>query len=171
MSKKKIAVTAAAAVIVVAAALVWILWPSHPYTCRIALRDANGGEVTDLTKLSAGDIVSMTAEVEKEGRDEAFEAYGLEITVTVSGVSYNGGGTVFSENAAVTGKKQTVAETETVSFMYMDLTREGMSMANPLTVGECTFTVTDPANAEVRLTTALIYPTDHTKGYEIIQGK
>ena len=33
------------------------------------------------------------------------------------------------------------------------------------------FTVTEPESAKLEMTTALIYPPEHTKGYEIIQGK
>lgn len=171
MSGKKIAAIIAAAVVVVAAALIWILWPSHPYAYRVKLTDSAGQEIKSLSELEAGDTVYMSVEVQKRGKDEQMEAYGLELTATIKGLTYNGDGAGFLDSMAVSGKSQTVAETETVSFMYMDLNRESISMGNPQEIGQCSFTVTEPEKAELKVTTALIYPPEHTKGYEIIQGK
>ena len=171
MSGKKIAAIIAAAVVVLAAALIWILWPSHPYAYRVKLTDSAGQEISDLTKLQAGDTVYMSVELQKRGKDESFEAYGLELTATLKGLTYNGDGVGFTDAMAVTGKTQTVAETETVSFMFMDLNRDSISIDNPKEIGTCSFTVTEPENAKIEMTTALIYPWEHTKGYEIIQGK
>ena len=171
MSGKKIAAIIAAAVVVVTAAIIWILWPSHPYAYRVKLTDSAGQEISDLTKLQAGDTVYMSVELQKRGKDEQMEAYGLELTATLKGLTYNGDGEGFTDAMAVTGKTQTVAETETVSFMFMDLNRNSTSLENPQEIGTCSFTVTEPEGAKLEMTTALIYPPEHTKGYEIIQGK
>ncbi len=171
MSGKKIAAIIAAAVVVVAAAIIWIVWPSHPYAYRVTLTDSAGQEISDLTKLHAGDTVYMSVELQKRGKDESLDAYGLELTATISGLTYNGDGVGLVDNMTVSGKTQTVAATETVSFMFMDLNRDSISMENPKEIGTCSFTVTEAENAKIEMTTALIYPPEHTKGYEIIQGK
>lgn len=171
MNGKKIAAIIAAAVVVIAAAVVWILWPSHPYAYKVTLTDSSGQEISDLTALSEGDTVYMSVEIQKKGKDTVIEAYGLEFTSTLTGLTYNGDGEAFSDKVDISAKKQNVAQTETISFMFIDMDRNTISMENPQTVGTCSFTVTDPANAKLDMSVALIYTADHTDGYEVIQGK
>lgn len=168
MLKKILWIPLAAVVLVAAGAVLWFLLAGgSPYTYAVTLTDAGGQTIGDVRQVAQGDSVFVTVTMRGPEKTEALEVYGLEGTLTVSGMEYCGDGIPFAPEAYASYKKQTVSGTETVDFLYYDLNGKGITVQNPCTIGTCSFVVNDPAAASLAVTTALIYPVGEETAYEI----
>ena len=125
---------------------------------RLELTDGSGREVTDVSALNAGETVNVAIKLNRTDKDEPYDVYGIEVTLLSSGLTYNGDGSAFDGAMSVTSAHQAVAGTDTVSFRYMDIKRQGMSVSDKLTVGTCSYTVAQ-TGASLRISTKLVYET------------
>lgn len=167
--KKKLWILLAAAVLLAASAMILFrFFFANPYTYTLTLTDADGQAVEDIHSMTKGDTLYVTLTMKGPKKEETLDVYGLEGTLTVSGMEYCGDGVPFANEACASYKKQRVSATETVDFLYYDINGVGITVGNPCTIGTCSFTLTDPEAAEINVSTALLYRTGEEKAYEIL---
>jgi len=138
-----------------------------PYRYEVIVTDTSGNEISDLSQLKKGDVIYLKATVDKKKKNKTDVVYGLEMTFTTKGLTYNGDARSFCEDIEIGSQKQAVAKTRTLSFLYYDFDRIGISVEFPQVLARCSYTVDDPEIAEIVVSTGLLYTVDHTDGYQI----
>ena len=129
--------------------------PAFRYT--LSVRDAAGNEIPKLRALSAGDQVFIQITLTRTDLAEDYDIYGLEFKLKSSGLDYNGDGVGFAEDIGVT--KNTFFGEDLTGVTYYDMAQQGRTVSNPLTACTFSYTVTDPAAAQLALVTAIVYVT------------
>jgi len=169
MKKKTAAIVAGIVLVLLAAALavVLVIRNRNPYQGDFTITDEEGQVVEDVSSLKAGDVIYVSLVMRGDQKETELTVTGLQATLTAEGVTYNQDGLAFDEVAAVSYKEQLVNKTITVDFLYYDLGGGSVTVSNPCTIGTCSFTVTDPETASVKVTTGLVYPADSNAEYVI----
>jgi uncharacterized repeat protein (TIGR02543 family) len=133
--------------------------PSFDYSLKVT--SATGKELSSLTGLGKGDRIYLSVELKRTDTAERYGVYGLEFKVLSRGLQYNNDGVDFQGGSDVTLNKYIAGDL--VGITYYDMTREGVMIDNPITACSWSYTVTDPAAANLELATAIIFPNGKTE--------
>jgi uncharacterized repeat protein (TIGR02543 family) len=140
--------------------------PSVDY--KAVLTDAAGNPVSDLQALNAGDTVKLDLVMSRSDLEQGsqYGVWGLEYWIRTTGLTYMGDGQRASELGDTTLYTHDYKTYFEVGFAQLDTNRKGWMVPNPFTVASWTYTVTDPAAADLKVQVANIYLTGETKGSE-----
>ena len=138
------------------------------FTYTVTLTDASGGVIKNLTTLRAGDKVNVAINLTRiDIAEDSYDAYTVEFKLTTSGMKYNEDGVSFREGTSVNSVWYPSGRVTGVT--YLDLSLQGETVSNPLRVASWSYTVDNPTNVSLAVTTALVYVTGEENGSAPVQ--
>jgi hypothetical protein len=163
---KKLISMALCLIMVLAVFAVPALASGETFEYELIYTDANGNQVTDLSKLNVGDTLNVKLMLYRTDDNEDYAAYGIEMALITKGLSYNNDGKPFDGSMSVSSTTQKVAGTQTLNFVYMDLSKEGMYVPATQQIGTCSYKVTSK-DVSVSFAVGLVYLVGSDTAYTI----
>ncbi len=131
---------------------------SPTFSYVLLLTDSSGKEIRNPAALKKGEKVNVSIDMTRtDSAVSEYQVYGVEFKVRTDGLIFNEDGEAFREGTDVVAIQYFNGLVTGVT--YLDLALQGETVADPLRVASWSYTVDDPANVWLDVTTALVYVT------------